>query len=406
MTEAETETETFETIDWDTLDGSVSLLSPRLLAFLAGAALVGAAFLYDYFVLPASKPTIHAVGSRVDLGFFLVTPFTWDFVQTDWLFVLSLWVVLLFAGLPLARSAQVRNRYWRIIRHRPLALASLVYLSLVVVAGFVGPLFWQASINLPHQFQPPAFLWGPARLADPCLGVETADRCYGTLRYPLGTSPYGKNMIPLLFSGAHVAVKVALITGTIIVPVATVVGAVAGYFGGRVDTLLMSYVDVQQTIPAFVAYLVLSYWGRSLFLFVAVFGLLSWGGLARLVRSEAIQCREDAYVLAARSAGTSDLTILAKHVIPNVANAAVVGLTRLIPTIILIEAAISYMDMNDIMILSWGEIAAQGINTFSGQFPYVYWVTLWPVVALALTVVAASILGDAVRDGLDPKNSG
>ncbi|WP_439026226.1 ABC transporter permease [Haloarchaeobius sp. DT45] len=399
-----TETETFETVDWEEFEGGASMLSTRVLVFLAGFALVVAGFLYDYVVLPPTKPTFHAIGPRVDLGFFLVTKFTWDLVETDWLFVLSIWVVFLFAVVPLVRSARLRHRYWRVIRNRPLAIASLVYLSLVVLAGFLGPIFWQPSLNLPHQFQPPTFLWGPARVADPCLGVETADRCYGTMRYPLGTSPYGKNMIPLLFSGAHVAVKVALVTGTIIVPVATVVGSVAGYFGGRIDTLLMSYVDVQQTIPAFVAYLVLSYWGRSLFLFVAVFGLLSWGGLARLVRSEAIQRRDDAYVLAAKSAGTSDLTILVRHIIPNVSNAAIVGLTRLIPTIILIEAAISYMDMNDIMVASWGEIAAQGINTFSAQFPYVYWVTLWPVLALALTVVSASILGDAVRDGLDPRN--
>ncbi|WP_267639360.1 ABC transporter permease [Haloarchaeobius amylolyticus] len=397
--------ETFENVDWDELDGGASLPSIRVLVFLVGVAVLVAAFLYDYFVLPPTTSTFQAVGPRIDLGFFLVTKFTWDLVETDWLFVLSVWTVLLFVVVPFATSARLRGRYWRVIRARPLAMASLAYLTLVVVTGFLGPIFWKPDLNLPHAFQPPAFLWGPARPANPCVGVETAERCYGTLRYPLGTSPYGKNMIPLLFSGAHIAVKVALITGTIIVPIATVVGSVAGYFGGRVDTVLMSYVDVQQTIPAFVAYLVLSYWGRSLFLFVAVFGLLSWGGLARLVRSEAIQRSEDAYVLAAKSAGASDLSILVKHVIPNVANAAIVGLTRLIPTIILIEAAISYMDMNDIMIASWGEIAAQGMGTFSAEFPYVYWIALWPVLALALTVVSASILGDAVRDGLDPRSA-
>ncbi|WP_435358150.1 ABC transporter permease [Haloarchaeobius sp. DFWS5] len=398
-------TETFESVDWDEVDGGKSLPSTRISLALAGFLAVVVLFCYDYVALPPTRPTFVAVGPHIDLGFFLVTPMTWNFVQSDWLFVPAVWAVLLFVCWPLASSARLRQRYWRVIRRRPLAIASLVYLTAVVVVGFLGPLLWQASINMPHSFQPPAFLWGPARVADPCLGTETTERCYGTLRYPLGTTPFGKNMIPVLFTGAHVAVKVALITGTIIVPVATVVGSIAGYFGGRLDTLLMGYVDVQQTIPAFVAYIVLSYWGRSLFLFVAVFGLLSWGGLARLVRSEAIQRSEDAYVLAAQSAGASDARILLTHVIPNVSNAAIVGLTRQIPTIILIEAAISYMDLNDIMIASWGEIAAQGIHSFSAAFPYVYWIALWPVLALAFTVVSASILGDAIRDGLDPKNA-
>ncbi|WP_435332566.1 ABC transporter permease [Haloarchaeobius sp. TZWWS8] len=398
-------TDTFETVDWDELDGGTRLPSRRVATYLIGLFGLATLFFYDSFVLPASRPTLAALGPRVDLGFFLVTPLTWNFVQVDWLYVGSAWTVLVFVCWPLATSSRVRGTYWPVIRRRPVALVSLAYLLLVVFVGFVGSSLWRPDLNMAHAFQPPAFLWGPARLADPCLGVETADRCYGTLRYPLGTSPYGKNIVPVLFSGAHVAVKVALVTGTIIVPVATLVGSVAGYYGGKVDNLLMSYVDVQQTIPAFVAYLVLTYWGRSLFLFVVVFGLLSWGGIARLVRSEAIQRSEDAYVLAAKSAGASERSILIRHVVPNVSNAAIIGLTRQIPVIIVIEAAISYMNMNDIMVPSWGELAAQGMSTFSASFPYVYWIALWPVLALAFTVVAASILGDAIRDALDPRGS-
>lgn len=393
----------FEDVDWDEVAARRHRPSLRTLTYASGLLLLALGVLYDT-VLVHGRPTLVAVGPRVDLGFFLVTPLTWDLSRLDWLFLLSLLTFACYVVWPLAVDAGLRGRLWREFRRRPVALACLCYLVLVFLVGLFGPFVWSPSVNFSHSHQPPVFGRGPAQFATPCVGHETRAFCYGSWRYPLGTDPFGYDMWALLVSGAHVAVKVSLVTATLIVPVATFVGTVAGYVGGRLDSALMGYVDVQQTIPAFVAYIVLSYWGRSLFLFVLVFGLLSWGGLARLVRSETVQRRQSGYVLAARSAGAPDRSIVSRHIVPNVSNAVVTGLTRQIPLIILIEAAISYMDMNDIMVISWGETISGGLGGAFAHFPEVWWPVLFPVAALTLTVVACSIVGDALRDALDPRS--
>ncbi len=394
--------QTFEDVDWDALAGGRTRPGTRTLAYAIGVGLVALTYLYDVFVV-GSRPTFIAVGPTVDLGVFLVTPMTWDLTRLDWLFVLSLLTFACYVVWPLAVDETLRRRIWLELRARPVALVSLCYLLVVFLVGLFGPFLWSPSVNLSHSHQPPVFFSGPPQHASPCVGPETRTSCYGTMQYPLGTDPFGYDMWDLLVSGAHVAVKVSLITATIIVPVATLVGSVAGYVGDRVDSALMGYVDVQQTVPAFVAYIVLSYWGRSLFLFVLVFGLLSWGGLARLVRSEAVQRRQAGYVRAAKSAGASDLSILGRHVVPNVSNAVLTGLTRKVPVIILVEAAISYMNLNDIMVVSWGETIASGLHGSFAYFPEVWWPVVFPVVALTGTVVACSIVGDALRDALDPR---
>jgi len=123
-----------------------------------------------------------------------------------------------------------------------------------------------------------------------CAGEMTDAGCLGTWANPLGTNYVGKSVLALLFVGFRVSLEVALVTSMLMLPIATLVGTFAGYTGGFVDDSITGYIDIQQTIPAFVAYIVLSYvFGRSLFLLILVFGLLSWGGAARLVRSEVVR---------------------------------------------------------------------------------------------------------------------
>ncbi|WP_433625060.1 ABC transporter permease [Halomicrococcus sp. NG-SE-24] len=187
----------------------------------------------------------------------------------------------------------------------------------------------------------------------------------------------------------------------VVVPLATGVGLLAGYRGGWTDRILMGYVDIQQTVPSFVVYLVLIFlFHTSLFLVVLVFGLTSWGSAARLVRSEVIQRREEPYVVAARNAGASDLHVIRHHILPNVSSTVVTAVTRQISTLLLAEAAIAYMELNDIMIQSFGETIAYGLR---GDWQTVWWPVVFPVAAFSLTVVAFSVFGDALRDVLDPR---
>ncbi|MFD1644880.1 ABC transporter permease [Haloarchaeobius litoreus] len=225
--------------------------------------------------------------------------------------------------------------------------------------------------------------------------------CYGTWDYPLGTARYGQGLIPLVFSGMRVSLQVALICSMLIVPLATLVGTVAGYVGGVVDDLLMSYTDIQQTLPAIIVYMItIHVFGRSLFVLVVVFGLFSWAGAARLVRSEVIQRREEDFVTAARSAGAGHWRIMGRHILPNVSNTVLTSVTRQIPNLILAEAAIAFLALNNIMLPSWGETISSTLQFI----PDGWWMSTVPVVVLSVTVLSFSVLGDALRDVLDPRS--
>ncbi|WP_256298973.1 ABC transporter permease [Haloarchaeobius salinus] len=237
----------------------------------------------------------------------------------------------------------------------------------------------------------------PASAAAPGRGTN----CYGTWDYPLGTARYGQGMIPFVFSGMRVSLQVALVCSMLIVPLATFVGTVAGYVGGVVDDLLMSYTDIQQTVPAIIVYMItIHVYGRSLFVLVVVFGLFSWAGAARLVRSEVIQRREEDFVTAARSAGAGHWRIMGRHILPNVSNTVLTSVTRQIPNLILAEAAIAFLALNNIMLPSWGET----ISSLLRYVPDGWWMSTIPVVVLSVTVLSFSVLGDALRDVLDPRS--
>jgi ABC-type dipeptide/oligopeptide/nickel transport system permease subunit len=281
------------------------------------------------------------------------------------------------------------NRVERLREPLPLAVTALLTLLVSVVSVRLlvyGLLEFEATTGV--------------TAASHCAGQMTAAGCTGSWQYPLGTNYVGKSVLKLLFVGFRVSLEVALITSMIMLPIATIVGTFAGYTGGIVDDTITGYIDIQQTIPAFVAYIVLSFvFGRSLFLLILIFGLLSWGGAARLVRSEVVQRREAAFVTAARSAGADDRRIMLRHILPNVSNTVLTSVTRRIPMLILAEAAIAYLNLNKIMVISLGE----SINNGLGYFPNAWWVSTELTLALALVVLSFSLLGDALRDVLDPR---
>lgn len=378
----------FRDVDWGELDGR-RRWSPSLSARFAGVGLgaIAVAFAYD-FVARASTEPLFA---------------TWDPPIIDWLFLVSLVLFFGYAILPLATNHRTRRRLWSQVRDHPTVAASVGWLVIVFVLGTVGSVVMgQPTKHLSHPYQPPAFLSGDPLLPGECLGSVTGGRCQGTLRFPFGTNVYGESLGALIVSGMRVAVTLSLVTATILVSVATVVGTVAGFVGGRVDAILTGYVDLQRTVPAFLVYVIFAFLTKpSLLVLVVVFGFLNWGGIAHVVRSEVKAVREAGYVRAARSAGAGRLHVLRHHVLPNVSGGVAVATTRQIATLILVEAAISYLQLNDIMVRSWGEIIAAAVQ---GQwFPVNWWVVAGPGLALVFTVVAVSVVGDALRDVFDPR---
>lgn len=375
----------FRAVDWDEVGGDAPRVEPGVAAFAATVGLLAAAYAYHLLAVPAGEPLVA------------------DYRPTrlDWLLALSL-VVVSYVVAPLAGDAARTRRYWRRLRRDPWATASVAYLGGAVVVAVLAPLaLGGPEHNLPHAFQPPAFTTVGASAVQECVGPVADGRCHGTLRYPLGTNGFGESMTWTVVEGLRVTGVVAVVTAALVIPIATAVGTVAGYAGGLVDEVLMRYVDVQATVPAFVVYLVLVYvYGRDLFMVVAVFGLLSWGGVARIVRSEVLQRREEGYVRAAREAGASRLHVVRRHLLPNVSGTVVTATTRQIPALVLAEAALAFMKLTQVRPRSFGRLIEIGLTDWHWS---VWWTSTIPVVFLALTVVAISVLGDAMRDVLDPR---
>lgn len=365
--------------------------TPRLVGMVVtgGAVVLGAA--YDYIVLGGTEPLV----------------FGWNPTPVDWLFLLSLSAFGWLLVVPLVRDRKRAARYVRLLRGEPLRLAAALYLLAFFVAGLVGTVLGNTiSEGLDHGYQPPVFFSVPEHVPVQCLGAEAAGRCNGSVQYPLGTDAHGNGLIELVVLGAGVSLRVAFVVGMIAVPLALAVGVIAGYTGGRIDAVLMRYVDVQGTVPAFLVYVVLIYvYGRSLFLFVLVFGLLSWGGIARIVRSEVLQIRTEAYVAAALGQGAGRFRVLRRHVVPNVYDSLAVSATQAIPRILLIEAAISFMLLNDIGVPSWGHTATMGLR-HQHQFVHTWWISTVPIAFLVMTVLSITVLGDFFRDALDPTAGG
>ncbi|AXG10430.1 ABC transporter permease [Haloplanus rubicundus] len=382
------EPDTFESVDWEETGSRLSTLSRRDRgALVAGLALV-AAFLYDYLVLPASRPTI-------------TVPVEWNVTQLDWLFVTTLLALVFYVVVPLYDNRRLTAYYWREFKKNRMAVLSLAYLLVVFCIGVVGPILLEKpTLALDQAYQPPAYLSVDSTVPVNCLGDVVDGRCQGTMAHPLGTTGDGKDILVLVVYGMQVSMKVGLISTLLVVTIGTAVGTVAAYGSGLVDELLMRYVDIQLVFPAFFLYLLLTYlFGGSLFMFIVIFGLTGWGSIARLVRSEALQRAEEEYITAARSAGAGTLYVIRRHLVPNVSNSVITAATLLIPGFILFEASLSFLSLGDPTVPSWGQVIANGRSDLSTA----WWVSTFPGVFLFTTILAFNFMGDALRDALDPR---
>jgi len=391
-----------ESVDWDSLDGSRRLASRRTKAFLGVVGLLVAAFLYDHLVVPAGEPPVE----------------WWDVTLLDWLFLLSLAVFAFYVVAPLVQKPRLARYYWDQLRTDWLATASLVYIGLFFLAGLVGPVLAGPlrEYMVAHDpgylgisaKQPPVGFERYVNNPSLCAGPVEGNMCQGTWLHPLGTTVAGKDVALSILRGSRVALQIALITSMLVVPLATAVGTVAAHYGGRVDEVLMRYVDVQQAVPAFFVYLVARalYSDVELVLLILIFGLLNWGGIARLVRSDTLQTSEAQFVQAARAAGSSRLQVVRRHLVPNVSSTVVTAVTLQIPTLIVIETTLSFLKLGPISAYdSWGYLIRGAMHNPS--FPtFLWWQSGSTIVVLVLTTLSFNVLGDALRDVLDPRVEG
>lgn len=385
--------DTFESVDWSEIDlGQQRSITG--IVWLVGVSTWILAMCYDIY-------------SRY-LGSGAVSyPLIGTIEEVDWLWVLTLAILLYYGARPLAKHPRMTRYYWKEFRKNKAAVISGIFLSTVFFIGLVGARVIPKPKPTPGlQFQPPFWMSAKSWLTGPqCPGGRTSNGawCQGSLEHPLGTTGSGEDIFRIVIHGMEVSMQVGLISTLITITIATVVGLAAAYYGGLVDEVLMRFVDLMQSIPALFLYLLIAYSiGGSLFLIITILGFISWPFAARLLRAEALQRREEEFMTAAKSAGASSYWTMRRHLLPNISSTMITAATLAIPAAILAEAILAFLGLADPSIPSWGRVISDG----RARLDSAWWVSTLPGIFLFLVILAFNFLGDALRDALDPRQGG
>ncbi|MER3398443.1 MAG: peptide ABC transporter permease [Chloroflexota bacterium] len=224
---------------------------------------------------------------------------------------------------------------------------------------------------------------------------------YPSWQFPLGTDLNGRDVLSRMIYGARVSMTVGLVAQFIVVLIGVPIGAIAGYYGGKVDTAIMRFVDIMYAFPTLLfVILIMTMLGKGLFnIFIAI-GLVGWVTLSRLVRAQVLALREKEFVKAARTMGASTGRILLRHILPNALTPIIVAVTFGIPQAIFTEAALSFIGVGiNPPTPSWGQMVGE-----YQQYIRSYWhMSLFPAVAIGLLMLAFTFFGDGLRDALDPR---
>jgi oligopeptide transport system permease protein len=274
---------------------------------------------------------------------------------------------------------------WIRFRRNRLAVASLVVVLLMITLAVIAPILQHFGI-----------------LADPTAqDVVNSYAPPGSPHHILGTDNLGRDVLAKVMFGAQVSLAIGILVQVIVLAIGGTIGLVAGYFGGWTDNLLMRFTDIMYAFPdlLFVLIIVAALGPTFLNIFVAI-GLVSWVGLARLVRGQVLSIKEKEFVEAAKAAGTSPFKIIAKHLLPNSLGPVIVVLTFGIPAAIFTEAVLDFLGVG----LrppqpSWGVMVFEGYAAVDAYPSLV----LIPCIALSLTMLAFNFIGDGLRDALDPR---
>lgn len=272
------------------------------------------------------------------------------------------------------------HRFVRILRRNAMFILGLVIVLGVTFAAIFAPLIAPFDPNELHL---------DAILKAPCA------------EFPLGTDRLGRDVLSRLLYGGRVSLWVGFVAVGISITIGALLGLVSGYFGGLVDEIVMRFVDIMLCFPSFFLILaVVAFLEPSLFNIMVVIGLTSWMGVARLVRAETLTLREREFVSAARLAGTSTWRIMTRHILPNAMTPVTISAILGIGGAILIESGLSFLGLGvQPPQASWGNMLMDGKSVIEEAS----WLSLFPGLAILITVLGYNLLGESLRDFLDPR---
>jgi peptide/nickel transport system permease protein len=277
-----------------------------------------------------------------------------------------------------------RRRFWRTLR-RGSGLFNVGFLVLATIAAVAAPGLTRYDPTVSE----------PARRLRPPAWQQT-----GTLAHPLGTDQLGRDVYTRLVYGARISLVVGLATVLISAVLGSSLGLVAGYAGGRLGTGLMRLADVQLAFPfLLLALAVVAAVGAGLLNVILVLGIAGWAAFARVVRAQVLSIREREYVEAVRALGAGHATIVARHVVPNVLTPVIVLATATVANNIVVEASLTFLGLGvQPNYPSWGNMLTDARDYLA----VAWWMGIFPGLALMLTVLAINLIGDWLRDYLDP----
>ena len=222
-------------------------------------------------------------------------------------------------------------------------------------------------------------------------------------RFPLGTDPSGRDIMAQLFHGARVSLLIGFVATLVATAIGIAIGALAGFYSGFVDTVLMRLTEAFQTLPNFLLLLVLvAVFGSQIETVTIAIGLVSWPPVARLTRAEFLTLRTREFVQAARVQGLSDIHLMLREVLPNALPPVIVYASVVMAVAILLESALAFLQLSDPNVPSWGNLIGLGRNVLRVE----WYVSAIPGVAILLTILGVSLVGQGLNDALNPRITG
>ena len=270
--------------------------------------------------------------------------------------------------------------FWKHFRKNTLSVLGLIMVLCLFIISFLAPLL------APYD---------PARIDTKSVLLKPSPE------HPFGTDNLGRDVLSRMIYGSQISLKVGFVAVGIATLIGLFLGAIAGYYGGWADTLIMRFVDIMLCFPSFFLILaVIAFLEPSIWNIMIVIGITGWMGVARLVRAEFLSLRNRDFVLAARSAGARDRHIIFVHILPNAMAPILVSATLGVASAILTESALSFLGLGvQPPDPSWGNILTEGKDNIQ----IAWWLSLFPGLAILFTVLAYNLLGEGIQSALNPK---
>jgi oligopeptide transport system permease protein len=274
---------------------------------------------------------------------------------------------------------------WHRFRRNRLALVGAALVVFLVLVAFLSPLLVHFGIIIDPLKQE----------------VEHIEAGPGMFGHLFGTDELGRDTLSRLMYGSRISLSVGILVQGIILPIGLAIGLAAGYFGGRIDNLLMRFTDIWYAFPDLIFVLVLvSVFGPSLLSIFGAIAVVNWVNLARLVRGQVLAIKEKEYIEAARSSGSPPIKLIVKHLLPNALGPIIVTVVFGIPQAIFLEAALSFLGVGiQPPTPTWGQMVFDGYEAIYANPTS----TVFPALAIGFTLLAFSFIGDGLRDALDPR---